>query len=79
MIPALIRPRADSFSFRTIITSFVFFLSVLALTSGFLWFSHQLSLVQQIGGAAGIVALLWLIGTLCEPRPVAAPATRLQP
>lgn len=44
------------------------FLAVLGLTSGFLWFSHQFSLAQQAGGAVGIVVLLWLIGTLCEPR-----------
>jgi len=50
------------------------FLLVLGLTSGFLWFSHQLNPAQQLGGAAGIVLLLWLIGMLCEPR--RATATR---
>jgi sterol desaturase/sphingolipid hydroxylase (fatty acid hydroxylase superfamily) len=50
------------------------FLVVLGLTSAFLWFSHQFSLAQQAGGAAGIVALLWVIGLLSEPRaPAAAP------
>jgi len=42
------------------------FLAVLALTSVFLWFSHQLSLAEQAGGVAGIVALLAWIGRLCE-------------
>ena len=47
--------------------------AVLGLTSAFLWFAHTLTLPQQAGGAAGIVALLWLIGRLTQPRPVAAP------
>jgi sterol desaturase/sphingolipid hydroxylase (fatty acid hydroxylase superfamily) len=49
------------------------FLALLGLTSVFLWFAHLLSLAQQAGAAAGIVALLWLVGALCEPRP-SAPA-----
>ncbi len=51
------------------------FLLVLCLTSAFLWFSHLLVLSQQLGGAAGIVALLWGIGRLCEPdtTPTTAP------
>jgi sterol desaturase/sphingolipid hydroxylase (fatty acid hydroxylase superfamily) len=43
------------------------FLVVLGATSAFLWFAHTLSLVQQAAGAAGIVALLWLIGRLTMP------------
>ena len=49
------------------------FLVVLGATSLFLWFAHTLSLAQQAGGAAAIVALLWLIGVLTQ----AAPARRL--
>jgi hypothetical protein len=55
-------------------TAAALFLAVLGLTSGFLWFSHQMSVTQQALGCAGIVALLWLIGTQCEPRPAAQPA-----
>lgn len=54
------------------------FLLVLGLTSAFLWFSHLLSTAQQLGGAAAIVALLWGIGRLCEPRPARA-AEPVQP
>jgi sterol desaturase/sphingolipid hydroxylase (fatty acid hydroxylase superfamily) len=49
------------------------FLAVLGLTSAFLWFAHTLTLPQQVAGAAGIVALLWLIGRLTQPRAMAAP------
>jgi sterol desaturase/sphingolipid hydroxylase (fatty acid hydroxylase superfamily) len=45
------------------------FLAVLGLTSVFLWFAHTLTLAQQAGAAAGLVALLWAVGRLCEPRP----------
>ena len=44
------------------------FLAVLGLTSVFLWFAHTLALPQQVAGAAGIVALLWLIGRLTQPQ-----------
>jgi alkylglycerol monooxygenase len=44
------------------------FLAVLGLTSVFLWTAHQMTPAQQLGGAAGIVALLWLIGVLTEAR-----------
>ncbi len=45
------------------------FMAVLGVTSVFLWFAHTLSLPQQVLGVAGIVALLWLIGALTQPRP----------
>ncbi len=44
------------------------FLVVLGVTSVFLWFAHTLSGPQQLLGAAAIVALLWLIGRLTQPR-----------
>ncbi len=47
------------------------FLAVLGLTSLFLWFAHTLTLPQQAGAAAAIVALLWLVGLLTAPRPAA--------
>ena len=50
------------------------FLAVLGLTSGFLWMAHQMTWAQQAGGALAIVALLWLVGTLTEPRRSAVPA-----
>lgn len=56
------------------------FLTVLGLTSVFLWFAHHLTLAQQLGGAAGIVAVLWLIGELCgQGRPSALRHTALSP
>jgi sterol desaturase/sphingolipid hydroxylase (fatty acid hydroxylase superfamily) len=48
------------------------FAAVLGATSAFLWFAHTLSLPQQLAGAAGIVALLWLIGRLTQPAPQVA-------
>jgi len=57
------------------LTALLLFLAVLGATSAFLWFAHTLSLQQQLGGAAGIVALLWLIGRLTQPRPRAELAT----
>ena len=44
------------------------FLAVLGATSVFLWMAHTLSWQQQALGVAGIVALLWLIGALTQPR-----------
>jgi sterol desaturase/sphingolipid hydroxylase (fatty acid hydroxylase superfamily) len=44
------------------------FLAVLGATSIFLWFAHTLGWQQQALGVAGIVALLWLIGALTQPR-----------
>ena len=48
------------------------FMAVLGATSGFLWFAHRLTLGEQLMGAATIVALLWLIGLLTQPRAQAA-------
>ena len=48
------------------------FMAVLGATSGFLWFAHRMSLAEQLMGAASIVALLWLIGQLTQPRAQAA-------
>jgi sterol desaturase/sphingolipid hydroxylase (fatty acid hydroxylase superfamily) len=44
---------------------------VLLGTSQLLWHAHTLPLVQQAGGAATLVALLWLIGAITQPRAVA--------
>jgi sterol desaturase/sphingolipid hydroxylase (fatty acid hydroxylase superfamily) len=51
-----------------LIAAAVLFGAVLAATSVFLWFAHRLSGAQQLAGAAGIVAMLWLIGALTQPR-----------
>lgn len=53
---------------RAQVAAAILFAGVLAATSGFLWFAHLLTLGQQAGGAAAIVALLWAVGSLCEPR-----------
>ncbi len=49
-------------------TAALLFQLVLAATTAFLWFAHQLSVSQQVAGAVGIVALLWLIGAITQPR-----------
>ncbi len=45
--------------------------AVLAGTSAFLWFAHQLSTAQQLAGAAAIVLALWCVGRLTQPSPSA--------
>jgi Fatty acid hydroxylase superfamily len=52
------------------------FVAVLAATSVFLWVAHTLTLAQQALGAAGIVALLCLIGAICQARATPAPRVR---
>jgi sterol desaturase/sphingolipid hydroxylase (fatty acid hydroxylase superfamily) len=49
---------------------------VLAGTSVFLWQAHRLGTGEQALGAAVIVALLWLIGGLTQPRAAASPTAR---
>ena len=44
------------------------FALLLGLTAAFLWTAHTLSLAQQIGAAAAIVAGLWWVGSLSEGR-----------
>jgi hypothetical protein len=47
------------------------FMAVLGATSLFLWFAHQFSFGQQLLGAGGIVAVLWLVGRITQPTPSA--------
>ncbi len=47
------------------------FVAILGATTAFLWFSHLLSLRDQLLGAIGIVALLWAVGALLQPRTAA--------
>ena len=49
------------------------FLLALGATSVYLWFSHELTLRDQVLGAVGIVVLLWAIGALTQPRTAAMP------
>jgi sterol desaturase/sphingolipid hydroxylase (fatty acid hydroxylase superfamily) len=46
------------------------FVAMLAATLAFLWNAEALSLAQQAGSAAAIVAGVWLVGALCSPRQV---------
>ena len=55
-------PRAAQFAAGAL------FLAVLGATTVMLWFSHQLSLRDQALAVAAILALLWLIGALTQPR-----------
>ncbi len=48
------------------------FMLLMGATSVFLWFAHTFTGWHQAGGAAGIVALLWLTGWLTQPRSRAA-------
>ena len=55
-------PRAAQFAAGAL------FLAVLGATTVMLWFSHQLSLRDQALAVAAIMALLWFIGALTQPR-----------
>ena len=44
------------------------FVLLLGATTALLWNAHRLTLAQQLGGAAGVIALLWVIGWLSERR-----------
>jgi sterol desaturase/sphingolipid hydroxylase (fatty acid hydroxylase superfamily) len=55
----------------------VLFLAVLGGTSAFLWVAHELSLAQQAAAVLALVAALWLIGALTQPRREHGKAPRL--
>jgi sterol desaturase/sphingolipid hydroxylase (fatty acid hydroxylase superfamily) len=57
------------------------FVALLAATVLYLWNVHRMDAAQLAGGAAAIVAALWLVGRLCEPRAQAAadPGTAASP
>ncbi|MBE0549755.1 MAG: hypothetical protein IH627_19275, partial [Rubrivivax sp.] len=46
-------------------------------TSAFLWHAHLLTRLQQAAAMAALVAALWLIGALTQPRRSGAGSTRL--
>jgi len=54
----------------------VLFIAVLAGLGGFLWNVHRLSLGEQLLGSAALVALLWAIGALTQPRGADAAAAQ---
>jgi Fatty acid hydroxylase superfamily len=49
------------------------FITVLGGLGAFLWNVHRLSLGEQLAGSTAIVAALWAIGALSQPRPTPAP------
>lgn len=53
------------------------FLAVLSGTSAFLWHAHLLAPLQQAAAMAALVAALWLVGALTQPRRSGAGRTRL--
>lgn len=55
----------------------VLFLAVLGGTSAFLWHAHLLAPLQQAAAMAALVAALWLVGALTQPRRSGAGSTRL--
>jgi hypothetical protein len=52
----------------------VLFVGALAGLGLFLWQVHRLSLAEQLLGSAVLVAALWSIGALTQPRGRASPA-----
>ncbi len=52
-------------------TAGLLFAGLLAATAALLWNAHTLSLAQQAGAAAAIVAGLWAVGAVCTPRAAA--------
>ena len=52
-------------------TAGILFVLLLNATTAFLWFSHTLTLTQQLAAALGIIAGLWLVGAICTPRSAA--------
>ena len=54
----------------------VLFVAVLAGLGLFLWHVHRLSLAEQLAGSVALVAALWAIGALTQPRGAADAARR---
>jgi hypothetical protein len=52
----------------------VLFVAALLGLGLFLWNVHRLALAEQLLGGAALVAALWAIGALTQPRPAPAPA-----
>ena len=48
------------------------FVGVLAGLGWFLWHVHQMTLAEQLAGSVALVAALWAIGALTQPRSAAA-------
>ena len=55
----------------------VLFVAVLGGTSAFLWVAHEMSAVEQALVVAALVAALWLVGALTQPRRQVADEPRL--
>jgi sterol desaturase/sphingolipid hydroxylase (fatty acid hydroxylase superfamily) len=53
---------------RAALAASLLFLAVLGAASVFLWTAHTLAWPAQAAGVAAIVALLWAVGALCQPR-----------
>jgi hypothetical protein len=54
------------------VAAVVLFLGALNATTYFLWNAHRLAPGELAAWALAIVALLWAVGRVCEPRPAAA-------
>ncbi len=55
----------------TALAAALLFVAVLGATSVYLWHAHRLSAGELLAGGAGIVAGLWLVGRLTQPRTTA--------
>jgi sterol desaturase/sphingolipid hydroxylase (fatty acid hydroxylase superfamily) len=58
---------------RAAVLAVVLFVAVLAGLGLFLWQVHRLSLGEQLAGSVALVAALWAIGALTQPRGSAQP------
>jgi sterol desaturase/sphingolipid hydroxylase (fatty acid hydroxylase superfamily) len=58
---------------RAAVLAVALFVATLAGLGLFLWYVHRLSLGEQLAGSVALVAALWAIGALTQPRGAAQP------
>ena len=63
--------RFDPALSRAALAAGALFIVVLAGLGAFLWNVHRLTLGEQLLGSAALVAALWAIGALTQPRAAA--------
>ena len=53
------------------------FVGVLLGLGAFLWHVHRLSLAEQLAAGAALVAALWVVGALTQPRAATRAGSRM--